>query len=488
MSRSGIQLNSNIFFVLRSEKTLILFFGIFTALCFALGIFKDEKLYFAPPIAILIGIWTIIDTRSVFFFLWGCIPFSMGVNLGERLSTDLPTEPLILVLAVACVFILLQRKKVDANTENGSLSFFNHPITILILLHLGWIGITSITSLQPIVSLKFFLAKGWYLLTFYFLAGIMLVSWKDLLKVLSLMAIPSLIAVGYVFVRHGAVGFAFKGQEAFMGPFFLNHVSYASFLVGFLAWAIPPFFHGKLKGLAWTFVIGLLVAALFFSYTRAAYLALIAGILTPWFLRKKAFRIIIPVLIISVGVLIYGFVHNNKFMLLSPKYEKTVSHNNFDNLLEATFKMEDISSMERVYRWVAAGHMLSERPILGLGSSNFPDFYKPYTVKSFRTYVSDNPEKSSLHNTFLTYTLEQGVPGLLIFGILIILIFVYSERIALRPLTKEMRIQFNATIGCIATILVLLTLNELLEIDKVGSFFWASIAMLVNIDIQSRKL
>jgi O-antigen ligase len=39
-------------------------------------------------------------------------------------------------------------------------------------------------------------------------------------------------------------------------------------------------------------------------------------------------------------------------------------------------------------------------------------------VKSFRTYVSDNPEKSTTHNYFLLQLAEQGIPGFLLFAIL----------------------------------------------------------------------
>ena len=58
--------------------------------------------------------------------------------------------------------------------------FFKHPITLLLLLHIAWIGITSLHAGEKIISIKFLLAKIWYVTTYYFLAGLLLKTEKDL--------------------------------------------------------------------------------------------------------------------------------------------------------------------------------------------------------------------------------------------------------------------------------------------------------------------
>jgi O-antigen ligase len=107
----------------------------------------------------------------------------------------------------------------------------------------------------------------------------------------------------------------------------------------------------------------------------------------------------------------------------APDFDRTVTHYEFDNLIEATAKGEDISTMERVYRWVAGLHMISEKPVFGFGPGNFYNFYHSYTVTSFETYVSDNPEKSGIHSYYLMTVVEQGFPGLLFFLALSFFVF-----------------------------------------------------------------
>ena len=66
-----------------------------------------------------------------------------------------------------------------------------------------------------------------------------------------------------------------------------------------------------------------------------------------------------------------------------------ITHDDFDDLLSATTKGQDVSTMERVYRWVAGGHMVAEKPWLGFGPSTFTEFYKSY--QSAYLVIADNP-------------------------------------------------------------------------------------------------
>jgi O-antigen ligase len=85
--------------------------------------------------------------------------------------------------------------------------------------------------------------------------------------------------------------------------------------------------------------------------------------------------------------------------------------------------------MERVYRWVAAAYMIQDRPYSGFGPGNFYFNYQKYTVSSFKTYVSDNPERSGIHNYFLMVTVEQGVPGLVFFLLFCLLVIFKGQQV-----------------------------------------------------------
>jgi O-antigen ligase len=198
--------------------------------------------------------------------------------------------------------------------------------------------------------------------------------------------------------------------------------------------------------------------------------------------RLTRFALLGTGLAVVIGV-VY-FVHENTYLDYAPNYDRTISHEQFDNLIEATYKMEDISTMERVYRWVAAGHMAPERPLLGWGPGNFVNFYKPFAVTSFQTYVSDNPEKSGIHSYYFMTLVEQGIPGLLLFLMLLVVIFLHGERLYHRLADQPYRQQMVMTLLLSLTVIAaFLIINDQLENDKVGSFFFINLAILVNQDL-----
>jgi O-antigen ligase len=108
-------------------------------------------------------------------------------------------------------------------------------------------------------------------------------------------------------------------------------------------------------------------------------------------------------------------------------------------------------------------------------------------VKSFRTYVSDNPEKSTVHNYFLLQLAEQGVIGLLLFMALVAYILILPQTLYHRTKNPEMRAVIIGAALCLIIIIFHLTLNELVEVDKIGSFYFISIAFLIKLDIWTKE-
>jgi O-antigen ligase len=179
--------------------------------------------------------------------------------------------------------------------------------------------------------------------------------------------------------------------------------------------------------------------------------------------------------IISISYLLY----ENNYLLLTPDYNKTITHKDFDNLVSATTKGEDISTMERVYRWVAGIHMIKEKPFFGFGPGSFYTFYKSYTVSSFKTYVSDNPDHSTVHNYFLLTWIEQGIVGFMIFIALCFMVLIVGEKVYNDTSNKEDRAFVLAAIMSFVVILLLNLINDMIETDKVGPFFFLSMAIII---------
>jgi O-antigen ligase len=174
---------------------------------------------------------------------------------------------------------------------------------------------------------------------------------------------------------------------------------------------------------------------------------------------------------------------DNHYLRFAPSYQETIYHDDFSSHLSSTFEGKDASSMERVYRWVAASRMIHDRPWMGVGSGNFNNYYQSYTVTSFETYLSDNEERSTVHNYYLLMLTEQGWPGLCIFLLLTFMVFVYGEYIYFRMKTRENKRAVMILLLVMFSIIINLLLSDMLESDKVGPFFFMVIALLALLDL-----
>lgn len=427
------------------------------------------------PFALLGLYLTIVDIRLVFFGLVSILAFSTEIDLPGGFGTDLPGEPLM-ILITGIYFLQIFTKPEKAIIP------LRRPITILILLHVAWIGLTVITSENITVSLKFFLAKIWYVIPFYFAPFIFLKEKKHIKKLIYMLVGSVSLAAFYVMVKHYSLGLSFDTIEKAVQPIFRNHVNYACLLVVVISYVWLVFQWNRTKLFPFIFILGinlLILSAIYFSFTRAAILSVVIGIGALFVLRLKLTRLSFMVSILAASMFVVFMIRDAKYLEYAPNFEKTISHNEFDNLLEATAKGEDISTMERVYRWVAGFQMLAERPITGYGANNFYPYYKNKTISSFETYVSHNPEKSGIHCYYLMTAVEQGVPGLIIFILLCFYILYEAEKVYhlhKDPFYKQLTAAAYISVIIILSILIV---NDLLEADKVGPFFFLAAAFIV---------
>lgn len=438
----------------------------------------------AAPAVLLIVFLAIVDIKAVFTLLLLFIPLSTELQLSSGLGLDLPTEPLMVGLTLVGILYFAR----NGRKLNGD--FAVHPITLILLLHISWIFFSAVVSHQFIVSFKFFLAKLWYVIPFYFLGSRMLKTEEDLKRFFWSVFLPLMLTILIVTARHAAQGFTFAEIHWVLTPFYRNHVNYAAIIVLFtpFVWFMRQWYpKGSLARWAITLSLPVLLIAIQLSYTRAAYVAVVAAIGAYYVLRWRLTKWVLALAVaVSMAGLIY-MINDNRYLDYAPNYETTVTHKDFNNLIQATYELEDISTMERLYRWVAGFNMSAAEPLFGFGPGNFYFFYKSYTVTSFTTYVSDNPERSGIHNYYLMTLVEQGIPGLLFFLILIFYALARGEAIYANARTKRDKQIAMMAMLCIIIISVMQLINDLIETDKVGPFFFMSLAILVNLDLKHRR-
>ena len=287
--------------------------------------------------------------------------------------------------------------------------------------------------------------------------------------------------------RHALIGFSFEGIKQTLAPFFRNHVNYSAMLVCLLAvlWAVKkltPKTNPYYKWINIGLVVGLI--ALFFAYSRGAWVALFAGIATVFIIQKKWMTQTIVLACTTTILLISWLVTNNNYVRFAPDYEHTIFHDDLGAHLQSTTSLKDLSNAERFYRWVAGAKMFAAKPATGFGPNTFYSNYKNYTVDVFKTYVSNNPEHSSVHNYFLLTALEQGFIGLLLFCSLLFTMLLYAQKLYHALQNVFYRTVALTTGVMIVMITVVNLMSDMIETDKIGSLFWLSVGVLIVLSNQ----
>lgn len=443
----------------------------------ATSIFLESPLPFVLPVGLLLLLAVGTDFRRLFYLLFALLPFSAEFYFeGVGLGTDIPSEPVMILLSgIAIVLLLRNRLSMDRN-------YVTNPVMILILLHVFWIFVTAINSQNLLVSFKFLLAKIWYILPFFILPLIFSKEVGDLEKSYRILYKFLFASISIVLVRHAFEGFTFEASYDVVRPFFRNHVNYAAICVVCLpfVWA----FHRinvleKKPSFGLNVVFLVFVTGIYFSFTRAAILSMVIA-WGAWFIIKRRWvrqALIISSIVAAAGIIFLSW--DNKYMDFAPDFEKTITHTEFDNLLEATYKLEDISSMERVYRWMAGVEMIRDKFWLGFGPGCFYSNYQAYSISSFKTYVSNNPDQSGIHNYFLMTWVEQGFIGFILFLMLCFALLIEGEATYHRCTDKRDGYLIMATTLGFIIIFAMCLINDLIETDKVGPFFFFNAAILL---------
>ena len=296
------------------------------------------------------------------------------------------------------------------------------------------------------------------------------------------------IIAAIALIRHAGYGFRFADINKAISPFFRNHVNYAAMLVCI----IPLFFAfhklTRSKNKRWMIkvTIIILLTALFFSYSRGAWLALLVGIASYWLIRKKMLFISFIAAVIITVVFLFWVKSNDRYLRFANDYKTTIFHKDFREHLIATYKLKDVSTAERIYRWIAGVRMVKDNWLTGYGPNTFYYNYKPYAVPAFKTWVSNNEEHSTVHNYFLLVAVEQGIPGLIFFLFLLGAMLHYAQHLYHR-IPDIFYKTVSITAGVILMIITVVNfLSDLIETDKIGSLFFLCLSLLIVTDIKTR--
>lgn len=446
------------------------------------AILSEHLILISIPFVLLIAapviFFTFRSAQLIFWLLLCTLPLSTEVNFTPSLGTDFPDEFLMLILTGIFLLVALVHPKLISN------KVMNHLIIFVLFLHLVWILTSTVFSQKEVLSFKFLLAKSWYIIPFVFLPQLFLKDHRSFYKLSICLLVPMSLIMLQSVVRHAFYGFSFENINDTLSPFFRNHVNYGALIACLfpLLVALYSFSENRKQRrlLEWAMIFFLL--ALFFTYSRGAWLCIFTGLAGFYIIKKRWVNKMMITMLVVFSLAIAWVTAGSNYFKFAPDFQHTYFHKDFSEHLEATYSMKDISNAERIYRWVAGFRMIKEHPIVGFGPNTFVLYYKQYTITDFRTYVSANEEKSTVHNYFLLTLIEQGFPGLIIFVALVWAIFYSAQQTFHHKKDKFSRVAAMTT-GVIFTMLVTLNmLSDLVETDKLGTLFFLCIGVLIRID------
>jgi O-antigen ligase len=461
--------------------------AVFISLLFALGCWVSIYFQRVEGIAIVTALAAALCLSGysslLFLLLISSIPWSIEYSVTPSLSTDLPDEPLMLLVSFVVLALILQ------NRRPRETAVFSSVLFVVLLLQVGWYAVSALLSTHTLISFKYLLAKSWYLLAFVGAPLLLLKKPKDFARLGGVLAGSMILVTLVVLVRHGSNDFSFESTNESLSPFFRNHVSYSALLV----FTIPVLiaFHS----LAWTSrVKGLLVTALlitgvalYFSYARGAWLALVVGGMAYWMLKKRLLVMAYITSLVLVLSAVLWLKADNRYLRFAHDYETTIFHTDFREHMVATYQLKDVSTAERFYRWIAGVRMIKDNWQTGYGPNTFYYHYQRYTVPAFKTWVSRNEERSTVHNYFLLTIIEQGAMGLMLLLFLMGYMFYTAQR-AFHSATDSYWKTVMVTVAVVLSMICTVNfLSDLIETDKVGSIFYLCLAILIRGELKIRK-
>jgi O-antigen ligase len=459
---------------------LVLILGYSLAQSYFVG--EEKFLVLVLPALVLTGLFVFVRMDYALLGVFLLTPLSVPLReYFPQLGIDmyLPTEPLLVLIT----FLFLSKLLLDRIPDKR---LFYHPVTLTIYFSLLWIFFTSATSTLPAISFKFLLSRLWFVVPFYFMAAILFSRLRNIRLFYILYSIGLAIVIVYSINNH--LSYGLNDQEAsnwVSSPFYNDHTAYGAALAIALFVTIGLLISRRTSPWILLFglgALGILLFALAFSYSRAAWLSVAGGLgVLVLVLLKIKFKWVAMVFLLLVGSI--GFFYTNIMHTLE-KNEQDSSGDFNQHITSITNISTDASNVERLNRWNSAIRMFREKPLLGWGPGTYTFQYAPFQYSREKTIISTNfGDGGNAHSEYLGPLAESGIPGMLSFVLIGIFALLTGFRVYHRARDAEVKyLALFVTLGLISYLLHGF-LNNFLDTDKLSALFWGSIAVLVALDL-----
>lgn len=462
-----------------------LFWGIVGAFILLNTVMLALEVYVVPlvPAMLLFVVLAIVALDKYLLAVVFFVPFSIPLStLVKGLAIDmyLPTEPLLAGLLLLFVAKYLMGDRLD-------LKVLRHPVTLAIYFHLAWMFITSLTSSDPLVSFKMLASRLWFVTGFYILGTQLFRKEKNMHTYAWLFIIAFSGVIIYTIINLSQYGLMNQVMaHSVSKPFYKDHTSYGATLGFILPVLVAFFLFVKKEDINTRFLMALLILffvfATVFSYTRAAWVSILASLVI-WAIIKL--RIRFWLVITGAVILVAFFLSIRTQVMMQLEKNRVESSGEFSEHVESISNIStDQSNLERINRWSCALRMWRDRPLFGFGPGTYQFQYGRYQRSYEKTRIStDFGTRGTAHSEYLGPLSESGILGFL--GIILVVgTTIYTGiRVHARAGSRSIRIFSLAVLIGLCSYCFHGLLNNFLDTDKISALFWGFTAMLVAMDI-----
>ncbi len=464
------------------EKAKIIWVYAITALFLIINFYlvleKDFYWLFLLPVVLIVFYYYLVSLDKIILLITFLTPLAVNISdLEMGLGISLPTEPLMFGVVVLFLANLIFNKKYEKQIAQ-------HPVSYIIYLSLFWMFLTTLTSEFPVVSLKYLLARIWFVIPFYFIAAMLFRNLKNIKRFYWLYITGLLIVIIYTLIQHAKYGFEEEAGHWVMSPFYNDHTAYGAALAIFFPVIVGFLFYpgiGKAMKSLNVFILAIFTIAVIFSYGRAAWISIAISfvVFLIVMLRIKFYWLVIT------GAILLGVFFSFQHQILDrlEKNKQDSSANFIEHVQSITNITSDASNLERINRWQAAIRLFTDRPVFGWGPGTYQFVYSPYQRSKEKTIISTNlGDQGNAHSEYLGPLAEMGLVGM----ILVLVLFswiIYTGLMVYKRGNKEVKfLSLMSTLGLI-TYISHGFLNNFLDTDKLSVPFWGFVAIIVALDV-----
>ena len=430
------------------------------------------------PVAGLVALLFFLKLETGLMAIALLTPFAVDFAIVPKMELSMPVEPMMVLFTFMFFFRVLLEKNYDTR-------ILRHPVGIAVLASMAWMAVTACTSQIPFVSFKYFLARLWFVVPFFFAATQMFRNrgrvrqffWCYAAGLLAVILISTAKTLGHM----GDL----QTLHRVMRPFYNDHTAYGCVIALFIPAAFYFIFSRNSKGWSKVLFLGMFLAllvGLLFSYCRAAWLSVLAAV-GVYVLIRLGMKVKWMALLFALGTGAFFYYQSDVLYKLGKNHQ--------DSTLDLAGQVKsisnistDASNLERLNRWASAMRMFKERPVMGCGPGTYQFLYAGYQRSYQKSVIStDFGNLGNAHSEYIGPLTEQGIPGAALVLAVFATTFATGVRVYRTARDKGVADMALAFTLSLLTYYVHGVFNNFLDTDKLSVPFWAFTAVIVALDL-----